>query len=66
MNLAKLFLDYEVAASWWASWISNPRLQALAARWFALKVNRKMRRYLASKAIQEQIQQCKQTQKNSP
>lgn len=43
-------LDYEVQASWWASWISNDFLQGLAGRYFAWKVNRKMGRIEAQQA----------------
>jgi hypothetical protein len=38
-------LDYEIRSSWWACLISNPRLQDLAASYFAWKVRRKLRRY---------------------
>lgn len=38
-------LLYEIRASWWASWVSNPFLQDLASRYFAWKVRRKFGRY---------------------
>lgn len=41
-------LDYEVRASWWASWISNDKLQDLTASYFAWKVRRKYARWRAS------------------
>jgi hypothetical protein len=41
-------LDYEVHSSWWAGYISNPRLQFLAGTYFAWKVRRKYRRYKVS------------------
>lgn len=39
-------LYYEVAACWWAEWMSLPFLQEIAAKYFAWKVNRKYDRYL--------------------
>lgn len=45
-SLRKAILDYEVKSSWWAGWIGNPRLQTLAAKYFAWKVDRKFNRYL--------------------
>ena len=37
-------LDYEIRASWWAPWVSIGWMQDIAARYFAWKVKRKMRR----------------------
>lgn len=37
---------YEVAASWWAPWISFSPLQDLAARYFVWKGERKYKRYI--------------------
>lgn len=47
----KLLLDYEIASSWWASWIGNPWLQELAAQYFAWKVGRKYRRFRQVEAV---------------
>lgn len=45
-SFKKVILDYEIKSSWWAGWIGNPKLQFLAAKYFAWKVNRKFNRYL--------------------
>lgn len=38
-------LEYEIAASWWAKYITHPELQELSASYFAWKVKRKYKRY---------------------
>lgn len=45
-RLRRLFLEYEVAGSWWAKNIGWSPLQKLAGWYFAKKVNRKYGRYL--------------------
>ena len=45
MITQKEVLRYEIAASWWACWISGNYLQAVIARYFARKVKRKYARY---------------------
>jgi hypothetical protein len=42
-------MDYELRASWWASWIGWGWLQNLASFWFAWKVRRKFSRYKLSR-----------------
>ena len=42
-------LDYEINASWWASWIGSPTLQNWAARYYAWKASRKWAQYRKSK-----------------
>lgn len=37
---------YEVRASFWAGFISNPFFQRLAARYYAWKAQRKFKRYI--------------------
>ena len=37
-------LFYEIQASWWVSWVSIDWMRDIAARYFAWKVRRKMRR----------------------
>ena len=46
-------LDYEVRASWWASWVSADWMQNLAGTYYAWKVTRKYKRYKWSKDVQE-------------
>lgn len=55
----KSVLDYELRASWWASWISNTHLQDLVARYFAWKVKRKFSRYQDSKQWEERLKTFK-------
>jgi 2-phosphoglycerate kinase len=38
-------VEYEVASSWWAPYISNTFLQDLAAKYMLWKTIRKMKRY---------------------
>ncbi len=45
-------LDYEIRASWWASWISIGWMKNLASKYFAWKITRKYRRYKWSKDMQ--------------
>lgn len=59
----KLLLDYEIASSWWASWISNPWLQELTARYFAWKVGRKYRRFKAAEAVARVVEREKLREK---
>jgi len=58
MTLREAML-YEINASWWASYISSPRLQDLSARYFAWKTRRKYHRYMKNtvmiKSILEQL-----------
>ena len=44
----RLFVDYEVRSSWWASFIGWTWLQNIAAWYFAAKTHRKWKRWLAS------------------
>lgn len=46
-------LDYEIRASWWASWISARWMQNLAGKYYGWKVCRKYRRYKWSKDVQQ-------------
>ena len=46
-------IEYEVSASFWASYIGFPLGQWLAGKWFAFKVSRKLTRYNAVKAAAE-------------
>jgi hypothetical protein len=48
-ELQHVILDYEISASWWASYVSNDTLQNLASRYFAWKVNRKIGRLIKLK-----------------
>lgn len=41
----RTILEYEVHSSWWAPFVSGPRLQALAASYFAWKTTRKYARW---------------------
>jgi hypothetical protein len=43
------FVEYEVRASWWASWISWDWGQYLVAKYFAWKIKKKYERYKNSK-----------------
>jgi len=43
----KQVLVYELAASWWASWICIEWMQELTSRYYAWKVDRKWRRFQA-------------------
>lgn len=54
MNKADL-LDYEVAGSWWAQWLSSEWLQTLAAKYFAATVKRKHRRWQEHEQWKRQI-----------
>lgn len=51
----RTILEYEAAASWWAKDVGWPPLQKLASRYFAWKVNRKYRRYLAAVEQRKQL-----------
>lgn len=45
LDMCRVILDYEIRSSWWACWLSNSRLQDIAASYFAWKVRRKCRRW---------------------
>jgi hypothetical protein len=49
LDMRRVILDYEIRSSWWASWISNDRVQNLTAAYFAWKVRRKCRRWEQSR-----------------
>lgn len=49
LDMRQMLLDYEIRSSIWASWVGIAALQNLAARYFARKVNRKMRRWMRSR-----------------
>lgn len=49
-------IEYEVAASWWASWISIGWMQAMSARYFARKAVRKWNRYVVMLQRRERLQ----------
>ncbi len=51
----KKALDYEIRSSWWASFIFWDWGQDLSARYFAWKVNRKMRRYRSNKEMEQRV-----------
>jgi hypothetical protein len=63
MMTLKELVEYEIAGSGWASYISNPVLQQLAANWFVSKTKRKFKRLqkaLGYRAVMEKV--CKQEQ----
>lgn len=45
-DLTRLIIRYEIAASWWASWVGWGWGQSLTGKYFAWKVRRKLGRYL--------------------
>lgn len=49
----RLFLDYEIRSSWWASWIGWNWGQELSGRYMAWKVKRKYARYKLSKVWEQ-------------
>lgn len=55
VDLRRAILDYEIRSSWWVSWISNERLQNLAASYFGWKVRRKWRRWEQSRRAAEWV-----------
>lgn len=48
-------LRYEISASWWAGFISNPKLQELVADYYLWKVNRKLRHWNRAVEIQRRF-----------
>lgn len=56
----KVFLDYEIHSSKWASFVSWNWMQELSGRYFAWKVKRKYARYQLSKAREFQIKNIQQ------
>lgn len=42
----KELIEYEIASSWFAPWVSHPWLQGLVARYYARKVKRKYARLI--------------------
>ena len=51
----KDFLSYEVKSNWLAPWIGFRWGQELLGRYFAWKVKRKYKRYIASKKMEFKI-----------
>ena len=51
----KQAMVYEVAASWWASWVFIALMQEMTSSYFAWKVRRKWKRYVATLEMCERV-----------
>ena len=58
-DVRQMVLEYEVSASWWASFVSIGWMQDLAAAYFAMKVNRKMARWDAARCRKQRVESRK-------
>ncbi len=54
-ELIAFLIEYEIRASWWTGYVSSDGLQGLAARYFARKTKRKLKRYLWAKTTRKRL-----------
>lgn len=50
----RVFIEYEVGSSWWASWLRWEWARELAGMYFAWKTARKYSRYLQHKLKEQE------------